>query len=127
MKKTRSIVVDGQRYVWRFVPRYVPAPSPDLYRCYDIFSAYLEGHHRSPLRIRFDTWECPMLGGPLRARAPVLLGRPETGGVNLHTPKWAAALIREGRRRGWEPEVAPGPFLVEDGVRLLEEKGFRST
>jgi hypothetical protein len=119
-KKLRNIVVDGLAYRWSFNPSYARTDdTANPYHCRDIFTAYAEANYASPLRIIFVTWECAIIGGPLRTGAPVLLNQPDTDRVNLHSPKWAAALIRAGLKRGWQADIHSGPFLINDGTDLL--------
>ncbi|HUY79741.1 MAG TPA: hypothetical protein VMV29_23415 [Ktedonobacterales bacterium] len=122
----RPIVVDSVQYRWRFITGYVRTDDPgNLWVCQDTFTAYLDGDKGSPLRIHFVTWEDAIVGGPLRSGAEIALGQPETAGANLHTPHWAARLIRLALERGWRPsDVANAPtrrapFIIADGVELL--------
>lgn len=117
MPKLRAITVDGLHYRWRFAPRYEAAG--DHWLCRDSFVAYAADSRRHPLRINFITWEDAVIGGPLRVGAPLLPERPELGGMNLHTPGWAARLIKAGLRRGWDPAAAS--LEIVDGLPLLFE------
>ncbi|MGL5061257.1 MAG: hypothetical protein ACRC62_14890 [Microcoleus sp.] len=124
-QKLRSLIVDATTYLWVFKPSYqlVDATAYE-YRCYDVFKAYAESNYTSPLRIIFITWECAICGGPLRVGAPVIIDNPNTSGVNLHTPKWAAGLIREGLKRGWQANAHSVPFTIENGVELLADLNY---
>jgi hypothetical protein len=115
LRKMRSIVVDGERYLWRFAPRYVDQGRA----CRDVFVAFGDEIRSSPLRIVFETWECPIIGGPLRVGAPLDLAKGRTAEINLHMPRWAATLIRAGLERGWQPRRPHAQFLIADGVALL--------
>jgi hypothetical protein len=123
-KKLRSIVVDGEQYLWRFAPGYErTGNASNPYRCRDIFTAYRKGQKRSPLRIVFSTWEDPVIGGPLRVGAPLDLdavGDPNAHGANLHTPGIASRLIAKARELGGDPGSRT-PFVVSDGVPLLRD------
>ena len=85
-KKLRSIMVDGEPYLWRFAPGYERIGSASVsYRCRDIFMAYRKGQKLSPLRIVFSTWEDPVVGGPLRVGVALdvdALGDPNAAGAN---------------------------------------------
>jgi hypothetical protein len=122
-QKLRWIMVDGQIYLWRFSPGYLPAQVPDeAWRCHDLFTAYLSQARSSPLRVHFLTWEDPIVGGPLRSELPLdardlLAGR--TTGVNLHTPEQAARLIRRALAAGWQPAQSKRPFVIQQGVEWL--------
>lgn len=124
-QKLRSIIVDAATYLWVFKPSYqlVDATAKE-YRCYDLFEAYAESNHTSPLRIIFITWENAICGGPLRMGAPVIIDNPNTSGVNLHQPKWAMMLIREALKRGWQANAHSVPFTIENGVELLAELNY---
>ena len=125
-KKLRKIHVDGDDYLYRFNTSYGRTDDPsNPWHCRDTFIAYLEGQKQSPLNIHFTTWEDPAIGGPLRTGLPIVLGKEETGGVNLHAPKWAAELIRGARKQGWKPENERkrSPFVIADGLALLEKIG----
>lgn len=119
-RKTRLLTVDGLNYRWRFRPGY--QRSGDLlnpYECYDRFTAFLEGHQRSPLHMEFITWEDSIIGGPLRTGALLALEDPTSNGINLHQPKWAASVIQEARRLGWIPEQSHVPFRIPHGIEFL--------
>jgi hypothetical protein len=120
-KKLRKIIVDGAPYLWAFRPGYIQMPDVSWrdYLCSDQFIAYAEGHKNSPVRIRFITWECPVSGGPLRCSAPLLLDDPDSLRANLHTPRWAAILIRLALKQGWQAQSAP--LTLENGTDLLLE------
>ncbi len=120
----RKIVVDGQEYLWRFTPGYERAEKElSGWQCYDIFTAYLRTTKACPLQIHFRTWEDPISGGPLRNGTPVDLAKAADGqsGSNLHTPGWAAKLIRQARRQGWQPERGGKPYLIEQGLAFLTD------
>jgi len=117
-KKLRKIVVDGTPYLWAFRPGYIqPDPTVRDYLCSDQFLAYVEGHKNNPVRIRFITREYPIAGGPLRCDGPLLLDDSESLRANLHTPKWAAVLIRLALKQGWQAQSAP--LTLENGTALL--------
>jgi hypothetical protein len=119
--KLRSIMVDGEPYLWRFSPGYERTGcASEPYRCRDVFTAYRNGQKRNPLRIVFSTWEDPVIGGPLKSGAPLDVGAlSDSGarGANLYTPGMASRLIARARQLGWDP--ASGAFAVSDGVALL--------
>lgn len=115
----RKITIDGFRYQWRFRPGYRDTGDPARpYECRDRFTAFLEGYRRSILTIEFVTWEDAVIGGPLRTGAPIDPGT-DGGGANLNEPRWAVALIQEGRRLGWHPELGVSELRVENGTQLL--------
>ena len=119
--KLRRMVLDGQTYLWSFTPGYVR--DGDSTKCRDLFTTYLANRRESPLKVWFTTWEDPMIGGPLRVGVPLELGEAGAGLVgacyNLHTPHAAASIIRRARAEGWDPDRQVGPFIVDDGLRLL--------
>ena len=119
-KTTRQIVVDGKRYLWRFYPRYRPRDSVYKTECLDVFSAWLEGHPRAPLRLVCVTWDDVRIGGPLRSAAPLEFGVEDSPQMNLHEPRWAAAIIRHAVQTGWTPESLPKPFTVTEWLGFLK-------
>ena len=122
MAKLRNIVVEGERYLWRFQPGYKPGEKPgDPYRCHDVFRALRERCPTSPLLVMFDTWDCPIAGGPLRCNAPIDPDDGTSARFNLHQPRWAAAMIRAGLQRGWQPRLPSSPCSIKDGVGFLKE------
>ena len=119
-RKVRRIVIDGENYLWRFVPGYEQTGSPgNPYQCHDIFTAYLEGYKASPLQIHFTTWEDAVIGGPLRTGAPINLNDPNSAQFNLHAPKDAAETIRQALKLGWQPKTTSIPFVIKNGSQLL--------
>jgi hypothetical protein len=129
-QKLRKIALDGSVYLWRFVPGYEHMPPVDAseratWQSRDTFTAYLATQRLCPLIVRFRTWEDPIIGGPLRTGASINLTNPESSGVNLHTPGLAAGIIRQARQCGWQPEQTATPFIIENGLQLLAEMGYR--
>lgn len=116
--KLRSIVVNGEEFLWSFSPGYRRTEG-DGFVCQDQFTAYKRDHRTSPLRVHFTTWECAISGGPLRIGAPIAPGDPA---ANLHTPAWAARLIEAALAAGWDPMGCRRPFTIEDGVPFLRER-----
>jgi hypothetical protein len=119
-KKLRAIVIDGATFYWSFTPTYECLdPTTREYQCRDRFVTYAESNRSSPLSIVFITWENAISGGPLRTGAPIIVDELDPGGINLHTPKWAAILIREGLKRGWQANAISTPYTIENGVEML--------
>ena len=118
-QKLRKIVVDGAEFLWKFDPRYRET-GPCQYECFDTFIAYLAGYRNSPLRMHFMTWEDPVIGGPLRCGGPLAPGGPNSG-INLHTPKWAALLIRRAREKGWTPALSSRLWVVVNDLDWFAE------
>jgi hypothetical protein len=121
-RRLRKIIVDGEPYFWKFNPTYEKDENLE-WRCHDIFVAYTISDKNYPLKIHFITWESPVSGGPLRTGAPTNLDDPKTGGINLHQPKFAALLIKQGLLRGWNP-IQKRALVIEDGIGLLKEIGY---
>jgi hypothetical protein len=44
--------------------------------------------------------------------------------VNLHTPKWAAILIRAALQSGWQATAHARPLTISDGVELLVKLSY---
>jgi hypothetical protein len=123
--KLRKMVVDGENYLWRFMPGYERTGEPlNSYQCHDSFVAYLEEGKTSPLQVHFITWEDAIIGGPLRTGAPVVPGNSNSAQLNLHTPKIAAEMIRGAIKRGWRPATDAKPFVIADGMTFLKEMGY---
>jgi hypothetical protein len=119
-KKLRQIVLDGKIYLWRFIPGYVKfGEGLHQWECRDRFIAYLQFTRKSPLQIHFCTWEDAVIGGPLRVGASLNLDNSGPSGINLHTPGWAAWLIRHALNAGWMPEQDHQPFVIERGMEFL--------
>jgi hypothetical protein len=124
-KKLRKLIVDNQTFGWRYQPGYERSPVSDrVWQCHDIFTAYQVQYRRSPLRIHFVTWESAVSGGPLRSGDPVNLDNPNSGGINLHQPKFATELIRQALKSGWKPDTDSRPYLIDDGIKLLADLGY---
>jgi hypothetical protein len=123
-KKLRTLVVDNVTYLWQFIPGTGRSEDPPEFFALERFTAYLAGYRNSRVDVFFKTWAGGRLPAPLCCGSPVDLDDPKTGGVNLHTPQWAAALIRAAHRKGWKPDTARQPFVIENGVELLKELGY---
>lgn len=124
MKKPylRQIVIGGETYLWKFTPGYEKDEHQE-WRCHDIFVAYTEHDKNYPLKVHFRTWECPISGGPLRNGAPINLNDSDTGGINLHRPKFAAEIIQHAVQRGWNPAEKKS-LTIANGIELLAELGY---
>jgi len=125
-KKLRKIIVDGAPYLWAVSSGHIqqpepPVPGPRLSYLYsDQFVAFAEGYRRSRVRIRFITWGSFYGGSGLRHGTPQLLGDDSVSlEVNLHTPRWAAILIRLALKQGWRPQSTA--LTLENGTALLVE------
>ncbi|WP_224367024.1 hypothetical protein [Hyalangium versicolor] len=123
-KPLRKIVVEGVTYLWKVEHDHLalpPDPSQGVggSRCREVFTAFLEGYHASPVRIRFPDGVGQSSGYP---QAGVVWTSGSSGlDVNLNTPRVAAGLIRIALSRGWTPGQSKSPMVVEDGFFLLAE------
>ena len=123
-KPLRKIIVDGEKYLWKVqhdhhaLPAEAP-PGPSTCRCREVFTAFLEGHRTSPLRLRFPDGPGQSAGSP--AAGVVWTSGPNGLSANLNTPRIAASLIRLARARGWDPSQRKTPQIVDDGFFLLKE------
>jgi hypothetical protein len=115
----RKIVVAREGYLWSFTPRY-ERDANDQWVCHDLFTAYQEHNKRAPLRVHFVTWKSPVEGGPLRTGVPIDPNDPSSGGINLHQPRFADAIIRAALGQGWDPS-SNQPLDIENGMGLLRE------
>lgn len=121
-KKPRTIVVDGKIYYWSFRAGYQRIDdSGNRFCCHDLFTAYADTSRTSPLRITFVTKDDAIIGGFLRTGAPIALGDSTAREINLNTPKWAATLIREGLKWGWQPDAHSASFTIDNDLDLLAE------
>ena len=120
----RRIVVDGVTYLWKVKHEHKvlppkPPPASGAYSCREVFTAFLESHTASPLRIRFPDGPGQNSGYP--AAGVVWTSGPDGLTANLNTPRTAAALIRLALLQGWNPSQSRTPLIVDDGFFLLKE------
>jgi len=80
-----------------------------------VFTAFLEGHSASPLRIRFPYGPGQSSGYP--AAGVVWTSGPAGLRANLNTPRIAAGPIRLARSRGWNPGPSKTPLIMDDARR----------
>jgi len=123
-KPLRRILVEGKAYLWKVNHDHkVLPPEPThgsgAHGCREVFTAFLEGHSASPLRIRFPDGPGQSSGYP--AAGVVWTSGPAGLTANLNTPRIAAALIRLAVSRGWNPGQSRTPLIVDDGFFLLKE------
>jgi hypothetical protein len=114
--KLRPLVVDGDRYLWRLTHRVEKREGGGFTAEYS-YVVYLAGRRLGRLEVRFSTWEAAIEGGPLHTGAPL---EPGARSINLNHPVEAAALIRKARAAGWDPTARRAPFVIADGLPLLE-------
>lgn len=114
-KKLRNIVVDGEKYLWRFSSTYENDIINAALQCHDTFVAYREGMRQSPFEIHFTVSGDPIMGDPLKVGTD-LKGNQ---GPHLHTPRYAELLIRYALKNGWTPMTSKKPFIIEDGNSVL--------
>lgn len=134
----RRIAVDGQQYRWRLhigYRRIEPTANGQLYTATYELTIYAAGRRQSPARVRFETWECAVIGGPLHTAAPLDLDRPlhvpsdeelsssRVVHVNLHHPRAVAHVIRQLAPHGWRPESTRQPYVIDDGWPFLAGLG----
>jgi hypothetical protein len=116
----RRLVLDEGHCLWKVSHAHDVLPPPEPGdgregRCREVFTAFLDGHPRAPLRVFFTE------------AAGCRAGYPESGVVwtathraNLHEPFVARRLVELGRASGWSPRGAVRPFVVEGGFAWLE-------
>jgi hypothetical protein len=120
-KSMRRLVVGDATYLWRVSHRHhvVELEGGGRRGCQEVFSAYLDGHPRAPLRVVFSD---SLAGGrePIE-RAGVVAARGDPDQVvNLHEPAVARALVDLALARGWNPRTARRAFVIENGFEILE-------
>jgi hypothetical protein len=106
-KKLRTITLGNERYLWRVDCRYERPDEPSEQMLARVtLIVYREGDKRSPLNVQFvttaDAHGSPLMqGGPLR-----LSSNEQLVHVNLHQPKYIAAIIELLREKIWPPHAA---------------------
>lgn len=121
-RKMRRIVVDGRTFLWTTTHRHSKSPG----ECAEVFTAFLEDHKRSPLRIVFDERDglCagyPQAGlvwlpGPQTAEGTP---SPATAELDLNLPSTAETLIRHALDLGWVPDATQKPYELNGGKDLV--------
>lgn len=116
----RSIVVDGERYLWTFNIGVRSSGSPqDPIEAEDEFVAYPEDERGGLLRISFASYTS-VFTNPLGTGLPQTAdGQPPR--VNLDDPTTAEKLIRHALANGWNPNATRQPHVVKDGMQVLRE------
>lgn len=115
----RTLVVDDLRYLWKVEHGHVDLAGQRT--CREVFSAFREGYKAAPLRIEFTGGTIDQAGYP--EKGVVWTTDEPRRTANLNTPSIAAALVREGLRRGWSPERLRRPFVLADGFAWLRGRG----
>lgn len=119
-QKLRRIVLDGQTFLYRLSHRYEKQQAEGSYKTHYQFRAYLEGFKKSPLILRFETWEDPISGGPLHTGSPLHLADSASPSLNLNQPGHAVLLIRKALAQGWNPSATQRPLEVRSDEVWLE-------
>ena len=128
-QKLRRITVGDMHYLWKLNTIYQPSTyPPDTggavgYICHDRFTAFLAGSPSSPLRVQFITRESPVVGGPLHYGGALVPGGTPSG-IHLHTPRWAAIILRLAMEQGWQPALPKQPLVIENGLQWLAAAGL---
>lgn len=107
----RRLVIDGVTWLWKVEHAHVDG------RCHEVFTAYLEGHKASPVRITFverDGWHA---GYP----ASGVIWSDGGAEINLNLPSSARRVIELARRAGWSPETARSATELDGVSRLLPD------
>jgi hypothetical protein len=112
----RRLTVEGKIYVWKRSHSHVPTRGGGS-RCRETFTAFLEGKKRSPLRVCFEDGNARAAGYPMAGVVWTKEACSESY-LNLNFPGVARRLIEAARDRGWRPESAITPWVVEDGFEL---------
>ncbi len=120
-KPLRRLVIGSASYLWKVEHRHnvldaPPAGAPRGGRCREVFTAFVEGHKRAPLRVWFTDGEGENAGYP---EAGVVWTARQS--VNLNEPRVARRVIEHALDAGWAPTVRAKPFVIENGFALLEQ------
>jgi hypothetical protein len=119
-KRLRRIVIGTTTFLWKVEHAHhvlaPPVPGEGREgRCREVFTAFLDGDKRTPLRVWFTD------------AADRHAGYPEAGclwagelRVNLNEPGVARRVIELGLAQGWRSTAAKGEFVVEDGFAYLQ-------
>ena len=116
----RSIVVDGERYLWTFNVGVRSSGSPqEPIEAEDEFVAYLESERGGLLRISFASYTSVF-------SSPLGMGlSKEPGGRRVYLDDDAAiVLIRHARQHGWQPGHTRDPHVVKYDMELLDQLGL---
>jgi hypothetical protein len=120
-QKLRKISIDGSDYLWGVHSTFERVDSQRcIYRRYDFFDAYADSERSSRLHIIFLVWD----DASSFAHPCIFLDGTGKNEVNIHTPKWAAILIRSAIQTGWQATAHARPLTIADGVELLVELGY---
>ncbi len=114
----RTITLAGVVYRWQV--RHHHDPTEHGRRCSEIFSAFLPGFRRVPLRVFFR--DSPTGGGGYPGQAGVVLDCTlPIRTFNLNRPLLARTFIELGLAAGWAPRQQRGPFVVVNGFQFIAE------
>jgi len=112
--KLRKIVIDNEEYLWKLTTKYREVnPGTKNYRALVEVTAYKSGMKNTPLTVKFNVPDDPVLGTKITSSASE---------VNLHQPSYVRVVIEAGLKQGWEPDVKP--FIIKDGIKILEQCGI---
>ncbi len=111
----RKLVLGGATYLWRVTHRHhVEAGGA----CQELFTAYLDGHPRAPLRVRFT--EGASHGAEYVRRAGLVQAYDDALPTwNLNQPATARAVIERGLAQGWAPAGTPRALDIGDGWSFI--------
>jgi len=115
----RKLVLTTGIYRFRTTHRHHTVGAGPVKTCQELFSAYLDGFPRSPLRLLFT--ETDERGAEYIRRAGVVqvYQAVPLSATNLNLPATARALIERALVAGWNPRVATRPFEL-DGWTVIE-------
>lgn len=114
--KLRKIVLNNDEYLWKVTTRYREANQGTKNYCALVeVKAYKLGMKNTPLTVKFNVLDDPVLGTKITSNASE---------VNLHQPSYARIIIKAGLELGWEPDVKS--FIIKDGIKILEQCGISS-
>ncbi len=122
--KLRLIVIDNKHYLHKVEHHKETEFGRTI--CTEKVTIYQEGFKKSPLRIIFKEgyrlkWR---VGHPdkgvLWSVDDKALSSRKTVQINLNRPAVIAAFVRHFTGHGWSPEEQNSPYLVKEGLKLIE-------
>ncbi len=115
-RKLRTLKGDAQVFFWRVDHVHVAVPTGR--QCVEVFSAFLEGYPRAPVRFRFPQ-TAEHGGGYPGNSGEVIDYRAPAWALNLHAPRVARLLVEVALGSGWSPQTRRSPMVLENGFEVL--------
>ena len=118
-KKLRKLVIGSYIFQWKIHHRHRSTGEKPISNSFEeVFTAFLETHPKTPVRILFPETSQHGPGFPSKTGVVFDYQHPQEQ-INLNRPKIARLLIQLALTEGWSPSTSTKEFQLNNGYELF--------